>query len=146
MTEMHSILEIEEDASEMELKNAYTGKRQRYLMEIKSTSAKSRIRLLENKLAKLDTAYKEYVGKASIPELKEKQKVCGAYETNKESGEAMRSKGLPSPDSFSNLSVYPVISVDGRIIKSDLKRKLVFYINGEKQSIEEDGSLCLVKV
>ena len=43
-------------------------------MEIKSTSAKSRIRLLENKLAKLDTAYKEYVGKASIPELKENKR------------------------------------------------------------------------
>lgn len=145
MTEMHSILGIEEDASEMELKNAYTGKRQRYLMEIKSTSAKSRIRLLEDKLAKLETAYKEYVGKASIPGLKEKQKVCGAYETNKESGEATGSKGLPSPDSYSDLRVYPVISVDGRLIKSDLKGKLTFYINGEKQSIEEDGSLCLVK-
>ena len=86
---------------------------------------------LENKLAKLDTAYKEHVGKASFPELKEKQKVCGAYETNKESGEAMGSKGLPSPDSFSNLSVYPVISVDGRII-NPTKRKTDFLYQWRK--------------
>ena len=97
MTEMHSILEIEEGSSEMELDNAYKGKRQRYLMEIKSTSAKSRIRLLENKLAKLDTAYKEYVGKASIPELKEKQKVCSAMKQMRSRGKYREVKGYPPP-------------------------------------------------
>ena len=58
MTETFSILEIEAGASKIELEKAYKGKRQRYLMEIKSTSAKSRIRLLEAKLAKLETAYR----------------------------------------------------------------------------------------
>ena len=66
-------------------------------MEIKSTSAKSRIRLLEAKLAKLETAYREYAVKASIHKLKENPKVCSANETNEGSGEAMGSKGSPPP-------------------------------------------------
>ena len=75
--------------------------------------------------------------------MKENPKVCSANETNEGSGEAMGSKGLPSPDSFSERRLYPIIAAEGKLINEEIRRQMNFYINGDRQSIQEDGSLLL---
>jgi hypothetical protein len=143
MTDMFSLLEIETGASEVELENAYKGKRQRYLMEIKSTSAKPRIRLLEDKLAKLESAYKEYAKQPSMPKLKE-ESINQNTETKIESGGGKGAKSaLPSPDSLSLALIYPLIAIDGKLIKTEIRNTLNISVNERPVSIKDDGSIKL---
>ncbi len=143
MTDMFSLLEIETDASEVELENAYKGKRQRYLMKIKSTSAKPRIRLLEDKLAKLESAYKEYAKQPSRPKLKE-ESINQNTETIVESGGGKQAKSaLPSPDSISVALIYPLIAIDGKLIKTEIRNTLNISVNQRPVTIKDDGSIEL---
>ena len=60
---MEALFDIKDGTSLEELKNTYDGKRERYLREKKSTSAKPRIRLLQDKIDRLDSAYNKYLKK-----------------------------------------------------------------------------------
>ncbi len=143
MTDIFSLLEIETGASEVELENAYKGKRQRYLMKIKSTSAKPRIRLLEDKLAKLESAYREYAKQPSMPKLKE-ESINQNTETILESGGGKGATiALPSPDSLSVAKIYPLVAIDGKLISTEIRNTLNISVNERPVSIKDDGSIEL---
>jgi hypothetical protein len=96
---MYALLDIEEGASEEELTNAYNGKRQRYLKEIKSTSAKPRIRLLKDKLERLESAYKAYTSQISDSSKCVERSITAETTKNAESGDNKRKTKKSSPDS-----------------------------------------------
>lgn len=143
---MHSLLEIENGASEAELEQAYKGKRQRYLTEIKTTSAKPRIRLLKDKLSKLDCAYAEYLeqlGEFGLNPATEPGYTDESMEVEEAREHGTASLEVPSPVSLNKGKVYPVLAVEGKLISEELNEELFFAIDGQRTSLNEDGSLDL---
>lgn len=142
---MHALLEIENSASEAELEQAYKGKRQRYLKEIKTTSAKPRIRLLKDKLSKLETAYEEYLNQAGEPALTEEEQKSFPVETKtvEESREQRTVTPPSSLDSLPNTAIYPVLAVEGKLMDKQIKDQLSFSVDGKTAKLNDDGSLSL---
>jgi len=139
---MKALLEIDEGTSFDEIKKAYNGKRLRYLNEKNSTSAKLRIRLLQDKIERLDYAYNEYI------KLIESEK--GESTKNKnfsnETKTADESRGLNSNalidqplDSLQKIKVYPIISVNGQLIGDEIVQKLYFMVDDKETLIEQQG-------
>ena len=138
---MHSLLDIQEGASEEELVNAYKGKRQRYLKEIKSTSAKPRIRLLKDKLDRLESAYKAYAKEVCDSSKSVKQSLTAETTKDAESGGQKMKSRESSPDSHPVNRVYPIITVEGMLISKEVKKGFSFWVNGQETKLNEDESI-----
>ena len=143
---MHALLEIQDGASKAEMEIAYKGKRQRYLNELKNASAKPRIRLIEDKLSKLDSAYAVYM--AEVQDIVSDQKTEPMCLTEAKSIEESREREAASPAVFpldfsANGKVYPVLAVEGKLISEELHKQLCFQVDGETTRLNEDGSLDL---
>ena len=142
---MYALLDIEEGASEEELANAYKGKRQRYLKEIKSTSAKPRIRLLKDKLERLESAYKAYTSQISDSSMCVERSITAETTKNAESGVHKRKTKKSSPGSHRFNRIYPIITVEGMLISKEAKETFSFWVNGRLTRLNEDESIEVPK-
>ena len=139
---MEALFEIKDGTSLEELKNAYDGKRQRYLREKKSTSAKPRIRLLQDKIDRLDSAYHKYLKKVESEEQNsaKSQNLVSQTEIAEESrGLNTETQIFQSPDSLQKIKIYPILSVNGHLIENEKMGKLCFLVGKKETYIKKEG-------
>ena len=139
---MEALLDIKDGTSLEELKKAYDGKRQRYLREKKSTSAKPRIRLLQDKIDRLDSAYNKYLKKVEGEEqnsAKSENLVSQTEIADESRGLNTETQVFQSPDSLQKIKIYPILSVNGHLIENEKMGKLCFSVGKKETYIEKEG-------
>ena len=139
---MEALLDIKDGTSLEELKKAYDGKRQRYLREKKSTSAKPRIRLLQDKIDRLDSAYNKYLKKVEGEEqnsAKSENLVSQTEIADESRGLNTVTQVFQSPDSLQKIKIYPILSVNGHLIENEKMGKLCFSVGKKETYIEKEG-------
>ena len=140
---MEALFDIKDGTSLEELKNTYDGKRERYLREKKSTSAKPRIRLLQDKIDRLDSAYNKYLKKVEEEEQNsaKSQNLVSQTETADESrGLNAEPQIFQSPDSMQKkIKIYPILSVNGHLIENEKMGKLCFLVGEKETYIKKEG-------
>ena len=139
---MEALLDIKDGTSLEELKKAYDGKRQRYLREKKSTSAKPRIRLLQDKIDRLDSAYNKYVKKVEGEEqysAKSENLVSKTEIADESRGLNTVTQVFQSPDSLQKIKIYPILSVNGHLIENEKMGKLCFSVGKKETYMEKEG-------
>ena len=142
---MNLLVGENEQCSVVELEKTYEDKKSKYQDELKHTSAKPRIRLLEAKIQQLDTLYRATREKIEVncdePEM------IRSSEVEPQAGESADdrvSKGTrTSVDSPSMGNAFPICLINGELREVSFIKSSKIIVDGKEVGLERDDSLSL---
>ena len=143
---MNLLVGGKEQCSLSELEKTYEEKKSKYQNELKHTSAKPRIRLLEAKIQQLDTLYRATREKIELncdePEVVPSSAVepqTGESTDEEASDVANKSVGSPSMG-----NAFPICLINGELREVSFLETSKVIVDEEEVDLEQDGSLSIL--